>query len=272
MVKQALKHLLLPFSAVRSTIAAGIFFVGAIGIARPSVSWSAPLFIGWQDRLWIRFGLGCVCLSGLYLYLTQEPNTGHRREPGVLDNVLDSWRRLLTKMKQERESVRISSRAKDLQTNELYRAAIQLVAHTETMSWSRMSTFLTSSSILLVAWATILYQIKEPSLAIVIAAIGLMLSSAWAPFGSRNRRLHTLYADVARALERKAAKTASGPIVADKAINYLLLEDLFRSQRLVVGLPLIFAATFWLLLLKSIQFFLTATPVPAPATWPWPCF
>src|SRR5260370_202397 len=99
-----------------------------------------------------------------------------------------------------------------------------------------------------------------------------MVEGGWARVGSGMGGLHALYADVARALERKAAKTASGPIVADKAINYLLLEDLFRSQRLVVGLPLIFAATFWLLLLKSIQFFLTATPVPAPATWPWPCF
>lgn len=265
------RWLLRPFLSIWSDVAFWVFVLCLIGIfVRPTLSLS-ELLPGWQDRLRIRFVFGCGCLFGVYLYLVQEPNTGEEPESRLGDRLLWRIRRFLKGLQQEREPVIDRVAGEDLPRSELYRAAIQMTIHSDTISWTRMNTFLTSSSILMVAWGAALYQLKQPAIAIFIACMGLLLSMAWAPFSSRNRRLHTRYGDIARGLERVSVRPRLGPLAADQ-IKHLLLEDIFRTQRLVVLLPLFFAAGFWGFLLKSIQLWLTTMVVSKPPTpaWEWP--
>src|SRR3990172_6393057 len=146
----------------------------------------------------------------------------------------------------------------------LYEAAIQLVVHTDNSSWTRMYNFLTANSILMLAWATIFATIQGngqniPPKASVLSAIslfGLVLSIAWAPFCSRGRKLHRHYVHVARTLERNLENGSQeevndGPLSTDVRLRFLRWEQLFRTERLAVWMPIGFAVMFYFACLKS---------------------
>src|SRR4030042_3536112 len=91
----------------------------------------------------------------------------------------------------------------------LYNAAIQLIIHAENTSWTRIINFLTADSILMLAWATIFASSDSADKAwvlIIMSLVGFLLSIAWAPFGSRGRRYHRRYVDIAKALEQNTSE------------------------------------------------------------------
>jgi len=135
------------------------------------------------------FLIGVAALLGVEVNLRQEPAKG--------DGKLE---------KREFPRLRFSDETSLLKREHTYAAAVQMVIHTDSISWNRLYNFLTAASIVMLAWATLFAvccscsnakNTAKPVL-IAISTVGLLLSVAWAPFGSRSRRLHTFYADAAK--------------------------------------------------------------------------
>lgn len=142
----------------------------------------------------------------------------------------------------------------------LYNAAVILTTHSDAMSWVRLYTLLTANSIILLAWAALFAGSSKDAataqqLGFFLALPGFLLSLAWAPFGSRNRRLHRRWGDFYTAMER-AARPGNhvGPGASAEALNYLIIEEHCKSGQLVVAVPLMFADIFLFLMGKSWTF------------------
>lgn len=194
------------------------------------------------------FLIGVAALLGVEVNLRQEPT----KEDDKLE-------------KREFPKLRCSDESSLLKREHMYAAAVQMVIHTDSISWNRLYNFLTAASIVMLAWATIFAAyLSHPDakndakpLLVAISAVGLVLSVVWAPFGSRSRRLHTFYGDAAKRIEWGAVEKTPengypGPLSADRWQKYLTLEDCFSTRRLVVWVPLAFAAAFYFVLLKSV--------------------
>lgn len=136
----------------------------------------------------------------------------------------------------------------------LYQASVSLTVHSDALSWNRLYTLLTANSITLLTWATIfvsqLPNTIRGQVSFFMALPGLILSTAWAPFGSRNRRLHRRWADFYAELERKAG--LPGPGVAAEALSYLAIEERCKTGYLVIAVPLAFADVFLFVSLRSL--------------------
>jgi hypothetical protein len=151
-----------------------------------------------------------------------------------------------------------------LQREHLYQAAVQMIIHTDTNSWTRLYNFLTASSILILAWSTVYAStadcISKAQVEACISLPGLLIAVFWAPFGSRNRRLHRRFSDVAVQLENGSDANGgpdgdhgvSGSIGSYVGLRYFWIERKSRTQSFVIWVPLLFAAVFWFLLLKAI--------------------
>jgi hypothetical protein len=139
---------------------------------------------------------------------------------------------------------------------DLYSAAIQLIVHGENTSWARMNIFLLSNSILMLAWAAIFVSPNTKGkgwLLVALSLLGFLLSIAWAPFGSRGRKYLRRYVDVGLAIEQGISpRLSNGPLNAGEKLSFLRWERICRSQHLVVVVPLLFAAAFFFVCLKSI--------------------
>ncbi len=148
-----------------------------------------------------------------------------------------------------------------IEISALYSAAIQLTVHSDANSWARLYNFLTANSILMLGWATVYEPASAPGgradLPLAVALGGLALSLVWAPSGSRNRRLHRRWGDVAKVLEEKDHPGMTvGPTTAALAIKYLWIEEKWKTGFLVVFVPIVFAALFLFAVLKSLWLFI----------------
>jgi len=92
-----------------------------------------------------------------------------------------------------------------LSRRDLWTGLIQLIIHTESISWSRLYNFLMGNSILVLAWATI-YSSADRGVwtRLVMSAIcvlGGFSGPAWAALGSRTRYYVNLHVRQAESLE-----------------------------------------------------------------------
>src|SRR5512145_1369640 len=89
----------------------------------------------------------------------------------------------------------------------IYESYLELVIHSENISWSRFNNLLVINSILVVAWATLF---KETSIQDIIWAkvvmtsislLGIFTGVAWAYLGKRSRQYLDRYKEKLRAIE-----------------------------------------------------------------------
>lgn len=144
---------------------------------------------------------------------------------------------------------------------DFYNASVQLSFRTDIMTWTRLAAFFAFEFVLANAWISLAAVQQSGSgsvkvmlvrrwLPVLISFIGCFVGVAWAPFGTRNRKLHNFYTDVGRALEGiMAPGTTTGPLIADRQLeessSYNRAEDLFSTRTLVILLPLALALLFW---------------------------
>jgi hypothetical protein len=193
-----------------------------------------------RDQFWRIYAVGTVCfvILGHHLF-SSTPTTPLKlqsSQPFVLD------------LGQQAE----------LPAEVLYQASVALTIHSDAMSWTRLYTLLTANSIMMLAWATVyvggtsLSTSAKGEVGVFLALPGLLLSSAWAPFGSRNRRLHRRWGNFYVALEQSARPNRlGGPGVAAEDLRYLGVEEWFKTGFLIIFVPLAFADVFFFVLLKS---------------------
>jgi len=152
----------------------------------------------------------------------------------------------------------------------LYSSAVQLVIASENVTWARIYDFLTANSILMLAWATVYVGTDSPVpcprkfVLVVMSLVGFFLSVLLAPFSSRNRRIQQNYVHKAMALELDLKdvnkdnyadekwKRAYGAMNWGEMAKFPAVEHYIRSRKLVVILPMFFAAAFLAALLVSL--------------------
>jgi len=189
---------------------------------------------GWLGLIWL---LGCIGLFsfGWYLIYGKPKHAGKRSES----------------LKLSTKSLKgdVPKRA------DLYNATIQLISLSENISWTRTTNFLFANSILMLAWATIFAGSRIHGTGYfltLLALLGFLLSVLWAPFGSRSRKYLNRYREIGGALEQDVPPPlCDGPLNAGANFKFLRFEGMCRSQTLIVVVPLLFAAAFLFILLKS---------------------
>ena len=76
--------------------------------------------------------------------------------------------------------------------SQIYQAFVQLVAHSESISWNRFNNFLIVNSVLVLAWATVFVSDRASSVPgkivmIFICVFGVLTGISWAGLGRRGR-------------------------------------------------------------------------------------
>lgn len=149
---------------------------------------------------------------------------------------------------------------------DLYAHLVQLVVHSESISWSRFANYLTCNSILLLAWATLFVSVTHGLATRLVMAllciIGGLSGVAWADLGRRGRAYLDQYKDAAVKIEEKEAKAWSEDIPLEYRLFQLQQTSLWysRSRTLVIGVPYVFTVLYAILLVMSF----IAEEVPNP--------
>jgi hypothetical protein len=143
---------------------------------------------------------------------------------------------------------------------QLYVAATSQWIHADQMRWTILYNFLVGNTILLVAWSTLFAALlshqSSIGLRIVLigsCSVGLGGGVLWAFLESRANRFSKLYFDVALAIERRVSARLDGTpgsfVVADEQRRG---GSPVKSHRVLIAVPLVFAAMYAGLLLVSI--------------------
>jgi hypothetical protein len=143
---------------------------------------------------------------------------------------------------------------------QLYVAATSQWIHADQMRWTILYNFLVGNTILLVAWSTLFAALlshqSSIGLRIVLigsCSVGLGGGVLWALLESRSNRFSKLYFDVALDIERRlSARLAGVPgpfVVADQ---HRRGGSPVKSYRVLIAVPLVFAAVYVGLLIVSV--------------------
>ena len=141
---------------------------------------------------------------------------------------------------------------------DMYTTFFQLVLHSESISWSRFNNLLIINSILILAWATIFASNSSSRLAskivmVVICALGILSSVAWADLGKRGREYLDAYKNKAKSIETNKKDWWEGCIDNDyKPFHIDKKPKWYSSSRFLVGYgPYFFVVVYGILLIAS---------------------
>ena len=132
-----------------------------------------------------------------------------------------------------------------------YDSAVQLVIHSEGISWNRLYYYLVAATVLILAWAQIYSQPHrlEGRILFITALLGAAISLWWAPFGNRGRRYLHRFIDYANWLDCEG----KGPLSVGRQTSFPLIERWSRSGIIVVAVPLIFGWVFSFMTILSLD-------------------
>jgi hypothetical protein len=142
-----------------------------------------------------------------------------------------------------------------------YAAASQQWIHAEQMRWTILNNFLVGNTILLVAWSTLFVALVEGvhavGLNIVLigfCGVGMAGSVVWAFLELRANRFADKYFEAGLALEQGPGPVPQEPNVRGPfwIAHQHRSDGLLKTHKVVVGVPIVFAAIYVALLIVSI--------------------
>jgi hypothetical protein len=149
-----------------------------------------------------------------------------------------------------------------MSAKEVYAALVELVIHSESISWNRFYNFLMGNSILVLAWATIFANCncKGSVVNVVLVAIcvlGGLSGVAWAALGWRGRTFLHEYLALADRMEGDNTCWPPGlqkykPFGLTLEVGDTGVQPWARSRPILVVGPLLFTFLYVVLLVASI--------------------
>lgn len=131
---------------------------------------------------------------------------------------------------------------------DVYRGYLDLVIHSEKISWGRFGNFLVISSILILAWAKLFAEKDDFAAQIVMSAIcffGILIGFAWSDLGNRSRSYLDKYKAKAKAIEEHHDKSRwwePGIPITDRPFQIQASTSCWSSSTILLTVtPLLFS-------------------------------
>lgn len=141
----------------------------------------------------------------------------------------------------------------------VYNSYVQLVMHSENISWNRFYNYLMAMTFLILAWATLyvatsdLLMIKV--ILISISVLGFVSGIIWAALGYRGRRFLHEYANKGSEIENDPSLWSNAkfkPLTQSIFIRDNLQFGFFGSRSILVGIPLLISSLYAILFFASV--------------------
>jgi hypothetical protein len=149
-----------------------------------------------------------------------------------------------------------------LSVNDAYSAFVELVMHSETVSWNRFYNYLMAMTFLILAWATLYVQpTPTPTLKLILESIsllGVLSGLFWAALGYRGRRFLDEFAKAGSSIENDAGKWPNElnnfrPLTSSRTLRDLIPFRFCGSIFLLTGGPLLISVLYIILFCASVN-------------------
>jgi hypothetical protein len=149
-----------------------------------------------------------------------------------------------------------------LSPSNAYSAFVNLVMHSEVISWNRFYNYLMAMTFLILAWATLYVQPSvTPTLKTILVSIsilGALSGLLWAALGYRGRRFLDEFAKAGSSIENDSAMWPSEldnykPLTSSRALRDQIRFRYSGSMFLLTCVPLLISVLYLILFCASIN-------------------
>ncbi|MBN1397597.1 MAG: hypothetical protein JXA06_06165 [Bacteroidetes bacterium] len=143
-----------------------------------------------------------------------------------------------------------------------YAALVQLITHSDSVTWNRFYNFLVANSVLVLAWTAIFATNSSPAMSsmvlITISIFGLLTSPFWAILGWRGKKFQNAFEALAEKVENDAKlwpkqSVKYKPLTESQNIRKSLGWGLGGTFYFLTFFPLAFGIIYIVLLIASLS-------------------